>query len=339
MAERSAVSMQDIADELGVSKVTVSKALNDKDGVSDQLKAKIQETAAQMGYVLPDYGQRKTRRVAIVTNGHFDAGQMGRFYMSMYESITREMLFSSCAGVLITSSRESLKQDVEYIEKPGTFDGMILLGILDHQIWETLNQIPLPKVCVDVYDGSYRSDSIVTENIYAACDITRLLIRNGHREIGFVGTLGTTTSIDDRYLGFRRALMEQGLTLNQDWMVADRDSEGNAVDLVLPKILPTAFMCNCDESAFRLVRALRERGLRVPQDISVVGFDDDIFAELCEPQLTTVAVNTEEMGRMAVEDIVHCMTTPEVREGKVERIPGRLIIRDSVRDLRKKGEK
>ncbi|MCD8022081.1 MAG: LacI family DNA-binding transcriptional regulator, partial [Lachnospiraceae bacterium] len=272
MAERKSVSMQDIADAVGVSKVTVSKALNDKDGVSEQLKARIQEMASRLGYVLPDYGQRKTRRVGIITDAHFDAGEAGRFYMSMYESITRELKHSSCTSAMITPTRATLKQDIEYIEMPDTFDGLVLLGIMDRKILDQVCRIELPKVYVDVYDGSYLSNAVVTENIYSACAITRLLIQNGHREIGFVGTLCATTSIDDRYLGFCRGLMEAGLTLHREWLIPDRDSDGNPIDLKLPEQLPTAFMCNCDESAFRLVRTLRQNGLEVPRDVSVVGF-------------------------------------------------------------------
>ncbi|MFR8172739.1 MAG: LacI family DNA-binding transcriptional regulator [Marvinbryantia sp.] len=343
LAGRGAVSMQNIADELGVSKVTVSKAINGKEGVSGPLRQKILQTAADHGYVLPDYGQRKARTIAIIMSERFHSGDSGRFYMGMYEHINRELRMRAYSSVMITPNPETLEHDAETIEKPGMFDGLIFLGILDKEVRERIDRIPLPKVYVDLYDVGYRSDSVVTESIYSAYEITKHLIRSGHREIGFVGTLGVTTSINDRYLGYMRALMEKGLKEQERWRIPDRDQAGRAVDLQLPQELPEAFMCNCDETAFRLVRELKRRGLSVPEDVSVVGFDDDIYAGLCEPQLTTVAVDMKEIGRTAVKCMVRRMerTGTENSEGEVCRIPGKLIFRDSVRERkgRMKSEK
>lgn len=334
LAGRSTVSMQDIADELGISKVTVSKALNGKDGVGEALKEKIQRKAAERGYVLPDYGQRKSRTVGIIMSERFNSESRDRFYMGMYDAIIHELRMRAYSSAMITPNRGSLEQDAEMLEKPGVFDGLIFLGILDKKVRDRIDRIPLPKVYVDLYDPTYHSDSVVTENIYSAYEMTKYLIRNGHREIGFVGTLGVTTSINDRYLGYYRALLEKGLVQNMDWMIPDRDEEGAAVELKLPEKLPTAFMCNCDEAAFRLVRALKLRNLSVPDDVSVAGFDDDIYAKLCEPALTTVAVDMEEVGRVAVGSIVRCMETAGAGNGEVYRIPGKMVIRDSVREMR-----
>lgn len=331
MAGRSTVSMQNIADELGISKVTVSKALNGKEGVSEALKVKILQAAAERGYVLPNYGQRKVRTVGIIMSERFNSGDAGKFYMSMYEKIIYELRMRAYSSAMFTPTRENMDQDVELLEKKGMFDGLILLGLLDRKVRERINQIELPKVYVDVYDETYQSDSVVTENIYTAYEITKFLIQKGHKKIGFVGTLGSTTSINDRYLGYSRALMEQGLEQCSEWVISDRDSEGRTSDLLLPEELPTAFMCNCDETAFRLVKTLRMKGLSVPEDISVAGFDNDIYAELCDPKLTTVAVNTGEIGKTAVKCIVKRMEKPG-KGGTVYRIPGKMILRDSVRE-------
>lgn len=334
LAGRSTVSMQNIADELGVSKVTVSKALNGKDGVGEVLKEKILQKAAERGYVLPDYGQRKARTVGIIMSERFNSGGRDRFYMGMYDSIIHELRMRAYSSAMLTPNRKSLEQDVETLEKPGIFDGLIFLGILDKKVRERIDRIALPKVYVDIYDSTYRSDSVVTENIYSAYEMTKYLIRKGHREIGFVGTLGVTTSINDRYLGYLRAMLEKGLAQNPDWMIPDRDADGTAAELLLPEEMPTAFMCNCDETAFRLVKALKLKNLSVPDDVSVAGFDNDIYAKLCEPALTTVAADMEEIGRIAVDSIARCMEAPNTGNGEVYRIPGKMVIRDSVREMR-----
>ena len=336
MAGKKAVSMQKIAEELGISKVTVSKALNGKEGVSRELKDRIFQTARQQGYVLPHYGQRKSGKVGIIMSSRFASlSDSGKFYMGMYEKIIGELRKLSCSGVMITPDRESLEGDLETIEKNGIFDGLILLGILDSQVRERVDSIALPKVYVDVYDETHKSDSVVTENIYSAYEMTRYLIQMGHREIGFVGTVGATTSITDRYLGYQRAMMEQGLARMPQWEIPDRTLEGAALDLQLPDIIPGAFFCNCDETAFRLVRALKENGLRIPQDVSVAGFDNDIYAEICEPGLTTVAVDMEQIGKMVARRMKVNMEKPGRKGGEVYRVEGKRIFRGSVKNITK----
>ena len=335
MAVKNTVSMQDIADELGVSKVTVSKALNGKEGVGEEMKERILRMAEHYGYMLPDYGQRKAKKVGIIMSDRFNSGDAGRFYMSMYGEIMNELRKENCSGIMMTPNRDSLDRDMETIELPGFFDGLILLGILEKDVRKRIVNVSLPKVFVDVYDERHRSDSVVTENIYSTYELTSYLFGEGHKNIGFVGTIGTTTSINDRYLGYFRAMLEQGITPKTEWLIPDRSEAGQAIVLKLPHELPTAFVCNCDETAFRLVKALRARGVKVPEEVSIASFDNDIYAELCEPKLTTVAVNIEEIGRVAARRMVRYMDKPKETIGEVFRIPGKMIIRDSVRNLTK----
>lgn len=333
MAGKNSVSMQDIADALGVSKVTVSKALNGKDGVGEEKKEKILQIAEQFGYTLPDYGQRKTKKVGIIMSDRFNSGDAGKFYMGMFSKIISELRKANCSGVMITPDKESLENDMEMIEHPGLFDGLIFLGILDSTVRERIDKVTLPKVYVDIYDETHKSDSVVTENIYSTYELTTYLMKKGHTKIGFVGTVGATTSISDRYLGYLRAMLERGLTPEQRWQIPDRSKEGYAIDLKLPNELPTAFVCNCDETAFRLVKTLNAQGLKVPEDVSIASFDNDIYSEFCEPKLTTVAVNTEEIGKVAARRMVRYMENPTKRGGEVFRVPGKIIFRGSVKDL------
>lgn len=333
MGRKNSVSMQKIADELGVSKVTISKALNGKEGVSAPLREKIRETADKYGYVLPDYGKRRSRNIAIVMSERFHFGDESKFYMRMYDSIVLHLRQFGYSNVMMTPNRHTIRADMQTLSRPGMFDGMMFLGILDHQVRDVLDELPLPKVYVDVYDSTHKSDSVVTENMYSMYEMTSYLISMGHSKIGFVGTVGSTTSITDRYLGYVRCLIEQGIELDRDWCISDRDEEGYAVPLELPHRLPTAFVCNCDESAFRLVRDLKKLGKKVPKDVSVVGFDDSIYAQLCEPPLTTVAVDVDRIGKMAVKYMRKHMQTPQKKSAEIFRVPGRIICRDSVRRM------
>ena len=330
MAERKSVSMQDLADKLGISKVTVSKALNGKDGVGEELKEKIFALARESGYVLPDYGKRKSKKVGIIMSPRFSSGDEGKFYMAMYERIIYELQRASCSSIMISPTTATLPSDMNTIQTRGLFDGLIFLGILDKGVREQIAQIDLPKVYVDIYDRTHKSDSVITENIYSSYELTNYLIQQGHTDIGFVGTVGSTTSISDRYLGYLRRMLEEGISPKNEWRIPDRSEEGIAIPLLLPEKLPTAFVCNCDATAFKLVRALKERGICVPEDVSVTGFDDSIYAQLCSPSLTTVAVDTDAIARLAAKRMIKHMNEPQKKSGEVYRIPGKIIYRDSV---------
>jgi len=334
MAKKKRVSMQRLADELGVSKVTISKALNNKDGVSEELKSKIFHTSAKLGYTLPDYGQRKTINIAIIMNSRFvSSTEVGKFYMGMYEKIVYELRKASCTSIMITPVNETIDRDLETITKRELVDGIILVGILDERVCKKVDAIQLPKVYVDIYDEKNKSDSVISENIYSTYELTEYLLQMGHKDIGFVGTIKATSSITDRFLGFQRALLEKRLSVREDWLIPDRSIEGESMELVLPETIPTAFVCNCDETAFRLVKLLNEKGFKVPEDVSIASFDNDIYAELCEPKLTTVAVNMEEIGRVAVKRMLSRIRGFKKGKGEVYRVPGKSIFRDSVKDL------
>ena len=309
MAERKSVSMQDLADKLGISKVTVSKALNGKEGVGEELKEKIFALARESGYVLPDYGKRKSKKVGIIMSPRFSSGDEGKFYMAMSERIIYELQKASCSSIMISPTTATLPSDMNTIQTRGLFDGLIFLGILDKGVREQIAQIDLPKVYVDIYDQTHKSDSVITENIYSSYELTNYLIQQGHTDIGFVGTVGSTTSISDRYLGYLRRMLEEGISPKNEWRIPDRSEEGIAIPLLLPEKLPTAFVCNCDATA---------------------GFDDSIYAQLCSPPLTTVAVDTDAIARLAAKRMIKHMNEPQKKGGEVYRIPGKIIYRDSV---------
>ena len=329
MAERKSVSMQDLADKLGISKVTVSKALNGKDGVGEELKEKIFALARESGYVLPDYGKRKSKKVGIIMSPRFSSGDEGKFYMAMYERIIYELQRASCSSIMISPTTATLPSDMNTIQTRGLFDGLIFLGILDKGVREQIAQIDLPKVYVDIYDRTHKSDSVITENIYSSYELTNYLIQQGHTDIGFVGTVGSTTSISDRYLGYLRRMLEEGISPKNEWRIPDRSEEGIAIPLLLPEKLPTAFVCNCDATAFKLVQTLKERGIRVPEDISVVGFDNYLYPGLSDIRITTYEVDMGEMARRAIHNMIKKITSDNFKGG-VTVVEGRLVLKDSV---------
>ncbi|MNP35621.1 Arabinose metabolism transcriptional repressor [compost metagenome] len=125
-------------------------------------------------------------------------------------------------------------------------------------------------------------------------------------------------------------MLEHGLTYDEKFLLNDRDERGKFIDIQLPEKMPTAFVCNCDQVAYNLYERLTSMGYSIPQDFSVVGFDNDIYATLANPQLTTVEVDIQEMARTAVKSIMDKVANPNRRNGRVL-VQGNIIYRDSVR--------
>lgn len=338
MLSKKKISMQKIADELKISKVTVSKALNGKEGVGEELKKRIFDIAEKNNYMLPSYGHRKVKKIGVIINDRFiSLANEGIHYMSMYEEIMAELRKLSCICVLLTPHSKTIESDFRVLFKNNVFDGIILLGILDKDVRKRIEMVNIPKVYVDIYDESYFSNSVVMESIYSTYELTKYLMSMGHRDIGFIGTVGATTSITDRYLGYIRALKEGDIPINEQWILDDRTKEGKAKDIMLPKKMPTAFVSNCDETSIRLIKVLNEAGLKVPDDVSIVSFDNDIYSKISIPKLTTVAIDLKSIGRVTANKMVQAIENINEQSiqsfTKVHRIQGKIIYRDSVKNI------
>ncbi|MBR6986107.1 MAG: LacI family DNA-binding transcriptional regulator [Ruminococcus sp.] len=334
--------MIDIANKLGVSVVTISNALAGRDGVSEQMRKKITETAEEMGYKPSNTksGRKKSalpklgKNVGILTSERF-VGNRGTFYweltalisnklsamnvMTVYECITAESEKNAILPTMITERR---------------VDGIIVIGQVERKYIERISKIDLPLVFVDFYDNRFDVDSVNSDSYHGGYILTDYLVEMGHRKIGFFGTFNMTSSINDRFLGYVKCLMENELEYRREWTLDDRDHRGILYEKIdFPDDLPTAFVCNSDETAFRVISALKSKGVRVPEDISVVGYDNYTVSSICIPTITTVEVDLDKMATVSVDMMVRKLADPQYREGR-RIITGKLIIKNSVLDIR-----
>lgn len=333
---KSNITMKDIANKLGVSSVTVSKALNDKEGVSDNLKLKIKKVAGEMGYRFNSAAKSikdgLSYNIGVMIPQRF-TGMNDSFYLRVYQEIAVQLDHYGYFGILnILSSDDEEELNFPRVYSESKVDGIIILGQISKKYIETVQNMDLPKLFLDFYDEHAMIDSIVTDNFYGAYELTNYLIQNGHRDIAYVGNVYSTSSIQDRFLGYYKSLLEHGLKFEDRLLLNDRDERGYYIDIELPDNLPTAFVCNCDQVAYNLCERLTEAGYRIPEDCSVVGFDNDIYATLNSPPLTTVEVDIEQMARTAVKAIMDKVSNPNRRNGRVL-VQGKIIYRNSVRNL------
>jgi LacI family transcriptional regulator len=330
---RKSITMKDIAEKLDVSIVTVSKALSDKDGVSEELKEKIKALANQMGYryntMAKSMKEGLSYNIGIVVPDRF-IGKQQSFYLKFQKHITQALENYGYYGllqILSPDDEHGLVLPRFYSEK--RVDGMIILGQVSKSYIETLQNTDIPVVFLDFYDEHSNIDSVITDNFYAAYELTNYVIKCGHRNIAFVGNIHATSSIQDRFLGYYKSLIEHQLNLKPDF-ISDRDEQGLYIDYELPDPLPDAFVCNCDEVAYNLIQKLQKLGYRVPEDVSVVGFDNDIHATLSQPQLTTVEVDMPEMSRIAIKILINKINKKQKEYGRVP-VTAKLVIRESVK--------
>jgi LacI family transcriptional regulator len=330
---KSSITMKDIAEELSVSIVTVSKALNDKDGVSEELKQKIKKLADKMGYrynmMAKSMRDGLSYNIGVVIPEHF-IGDDKSFYFSVFKHLSKTMEdYEYCAilQVLNLEDEENLVLPKFYYDRK--VDGLIILGQVSKKYINILQNIDIPVVFLDFYDENTNVDSITVDNYSGAYELTNYLIKNGHVDIAFVGDIYATSSIQDRYLGMCKSLLEHGIRLRNDYVICDRDKHGKYIELNFPEQMPTAFVCNCDGVAYNLIIKLKEIGYKVPEDFSVVGFDNDIYASISDPQITTVEVDVEEIAGTAVRYILDKIQKENQKNGRAM-IKGKIVYRNSV---------
>lgn len=334
------VKMSDIAKVVGVSTVSVSKALSGQKGVSEEIREKIKAVAEEMGYVSPaqnqEIQQRKTYNIGIlIAEKYLDNIQS--FYWNLYHEIATKAVSKNCFTMLEVLTPENEKQfNIPRLIEENKVDGIMIIGLPEKEYLKKLSlSMKIPYICVDFYDEAFEFDSVVTDNYFGMYKMVNYLFSQGHEKIAYVGKLMSTNSITDRYFGYCKALLEHGQPVRPGYVIDDRDdSDGYNIwlkgdQIRLPEDMPTAFACNCDVAAAELILALNQKGYRVPEDISVVGFDNYLVQPNCSVGITTYEVDVKEMARKAINTLIKKMSGEYYKKG-LSIVEGRLVIKDSV---------
>lgn len=298
------VTMQDIADALGITKVSVSKALSGKPGISDALRAKIASTAEQMGYVAPkSHSVGKSYTIGFVVTKRFFL-ETDRFYNIIHYHINKSCMQQGHKLVLIVLSEAEenglVMPDVLCNEN---LDGVFLVGQLkDAYAQAALQQISSPLVAVDFYRDALDTDYILADNFYLGHEAAQQLIAAGHRNLGFVGNIFSTSSICDRFFGFAKALAANNLPICKEWFISNNnpDTGEYTENIQLPDPLPTGFVCHCERAAYFLKLALDKRGISIPEDVSVIAFDNTDIGKTAMQNLTTFDISRKELAEKAL---------------------------------------
>lgn len=347
---KSSPSLRDVAQTAGVSLGTASRALNNKSNVLPATRSLVLKAAADLGYKLqirmPTTVAAHINTIGVAVKR--DPGEFPRLDSFNYGVLCG--VEDECERLGLNLMYASVPVD-EYshattwsaLLENEDVDGLLVIGVVLSDPAVT-KRIPssIPMVIVDAFATDLECDKVVTDNLCGAYDAVKYLIHEGHTRIGLIGSSGRESehpSIGDRRRGYLKALAEHGITQTyiEDSLLKSESAFNATVSLLqrAPEI-SAIFACN-DDIAVHVMQAIKAGGRRVPEDISVMGFDDTAVAMEAQPPLTTMHVATELMGALAVRQLYERAMNTE-RPPITSVIGTRLIVRASVKRCARRQE-
>jgi len=335
--------LQDVANLAGVSIGTASHALNNKSVVSPETRERVLLAATQLGYNLPSRtfqpSPKTLSTVGVLVKQH--AGQdvpIDTFYGAVLSGAEHECKRNNISLLYSSVVVDEMSNVVEWtplLEDPQV-DGWLILGaFLQDTMRQLEGHVGASVVLVDSYAPHMMFDTVVINNEHGAYCAVSHLIEQGHRHIGLIGSAPNAyPSIRERRAGYLRALNEHGLTtpyIEDSPLLRTASLEATKRLLTRHPEITAIFACN-DDTAMAVMRAAYELGRRVPDDLSVVGFDNMEFASEIIPPLTTVHVDKMLMGALSVRQLIDRRQHP-TRVPVTILVSTRMVIRDSVRTL------
>lgn len=350
------VSMQQIADMVGLSKYAVSKALAGKEGVSDKTRERIIQAATQLGYFkqqktakragekgkqLPGGSQEEKlgpdkQTVAVLMPNvrlqNMDSGFWGVVVNGIGQALSRQGL-----GMLILTDQTA--EHFGTVLKPERLVGVIGVGEISTSMLLELQRLGLPFILTDHEDPLVPSDAVFASNIDSMATLTGHVLAMGHRSFWFLGDPKFSRSFTDRWMGFRKALEEQDLSVDCSWdriPLSGTDRMGNIRLLqdtmhnlaAQKQHPPTAWVCANDEVALAALEVLQDWNLAVPAQISVTGFDNIEESQRAVVPLTTVHVKKAQLGERAVAALFDRIREPDRPYEKIS-LACDLVVRSS----------
>lgn len=338
MERKKKVRLSDIAERLNVSTVTVSKALANKEGVGDDLRKQIKEIAEEMGYSVKKSSVAAngsiTGNIGIIIPSRFFSQNLS-FYWYLFNFLSKELLNRNYYSIMeLLSDDDEAKLITPRMLNDKKVDGIIILGQVSKSYINTIRTHYDNFILLDFYTNIMGIDCVSNDDYYCSYMLTSYVISQGHKKLRFVGNFEATSSIKDRFMGFQKAMYENKLSAAFDEIISDRDERGQQIEIQLPaaKDMPTAFICNNDETAAMVIEALNKKGYKVPEDVSVTGFDNYLTQHTTSVPLTTVSINPQDTANVAADLIIKKINGEAYIKGR-HLVSGTLIIRDSVKKI------
>ncbi len=320
------VVISDIARQAGVSSGTVSNAINNRKGISEQKRQAILKIARDMGY----FDQREIKKTEnqkikfVIMNKRGNVVGDTPFFSELIRGIEMEC---STLGYELVISHITLAANENPIEtiRPEAADGLLLLGTeLEKKDLDAFRSIGVPLVILDTIFNTQDFDFVAINNRDSAYEIVEKMIDKGHRDIGIINSTFQINNFRERKQGFLQAIQEHDLIHYEETeALVEPTLEGSYQDMKVyldamiasDRPLPTAFFAVNDNIAIGAMKAIKET--QVLEKVTIVGFDDIPLAEFCSPPLTTVKVDKVYLGSQAVRRLIEKITTEDTNHVKM----------------------
>ncbi|MDX2008017.1 MAG: LacI family DNA-binding transcriptional regulator [Meiothermus sp.] len=316
------ITVRDIAERTGVSIGTVSRALKNQPGVGDETRHRILQIAERMGYNLGNLRPAKLKRISFLHRAHF-APSANPFYSPVLHGVEEACRQND---LVLSFGLITLEQPVAELVRRHEADAILCVSYFEPEVLASIQSSGVPVALIDHFAADL--PAVNTDNFDGAYQATQHLVAQGRRRIAFIAG-PEHYSIRERRRAYRKAMYDAGIAADPDLDVTREPAE--AVEgtvpamerlLALPEPPDAIFTFN-DDTALAVLRYLREHGIRVPEQIAVVGYDDIYAARHSHPSLTTVRVDKEELGRKGVELLLEGGPMHNVI------VPNRLVVRKS----------
>lgn len=328
-------TIRDVARLADVSVATVSNALNNAERVSPELLARVRAAAAKLNYA-PHAGARSLRKRSSGLLGLIVGDITNPFFSDLFEAVEDAAAARGYLVLLCNSSERSEREEAHLrMLRTQRIDGLILAptGAVSINRASLLAQLEVPIVLVDRAMDGLGYDAVVLDNHKAGFEATNQLIACGHRRIGLVNGPEILRTAADRMQGYREALLASGIpfdpALVRDARFQERPAFEALSELLVLREPPTAVLATNNLMTIGVVKALADRGLACPDDISLVGIDDLPWADAVQPRLTAIAQPVRAIGETALNVLAERIAGTRLGPGTTIVMPPRLVVRRS----------
>ncbi|ELK1815571.1 substrate-binding domain-containing protein [Vibrio cholerae] len=331
-------TMKDIARLAGVSTSTVSHVINKSRFVSDEIAERVNNAAQQLNYA-PSALARSLKMNRTKTIGMLVTTSTNPFFGEVVKGVERSCYHQGYNLILCNTEGDNqrMKASINTLLQKRV-DGLLLMcSTLEGERLDVFDRYTdIPIVVMDWGPILFASDKIQDNSLQGGYMAAKHLIECGHKEIGCITGPLIRHQAQMRYEGYKRALAEAGIAINPDWIVeSDFECEGGyqAFEKLYQRgKLPSALFVSNDMMAMGVIQAASQRGLRVPDDLSLIGYDDVHIAKFMTPALTTIHQPKYRLGKAAIDTLLYRLENPDTTAQVVQLEPT-LVVRNSVRKL------
>ena len=338
-----AITVKDVAKRAGVSPSTVSRVCNNNPSISKETRERVQQAIAELGYELPAAPEtpvmQTIKSIGIVLPPSDREAYENTFYLKAIRGISEVCNQRQVASTVVTGKDyDEMLQSIQTLHRSNSVDGFIMLYsrkndividyLCEHGILYVIvgkpNELANQTICID------------NDNLLAGREAADYLYALGHRRIGYIGSKSDFMYASDRRSGYQLSLLLHELPVRADYCVEMEGvhSEGSAAlkALLSQEDRPTAFVVSDDMLALALERVCVQMRLSIPEDVSIIAFNNSLYAQLASPQLTAVDINSYQLGHEAANQIINHAENPNLMTTKIV-VPHRIVERDSCKKM------